>query len=235
MNTSNEQTLENKIGIVFKNKNLLHLILVHRSFLNEKRDEKESNERLEFLGDAVLELVISEHLYTAFPTQNEGHLTALRSKLVNTISLAESAREIGLGEVLYLSRGEEQGGGRDNTSLLANTMEALIGAIFLDQGIEKAGEFIRMYIVKKIPETVKKSLKDAKSLFQEYVQASGLPAPVYRVVKEEGPDHAKEFEVEVRINNASYSKGKGASKKVATQVAAEIALEMWKKNSFSQK
>lgn len=226
-----EKIIEQRINIVFNDKSLLHRAFIHRSFLNERKDEKESNERLEFLGDAVLEFLVSNHIYIHFPGQDEGHLTALRAKLVNTISLAQTARQLDLGEALYLSRGEEQGGGRTNTSLLANTVEALLGAIFLDQGVGRAKEFVDNFILTKIPETVKKSLKDPKSMLQEFVQARGLPAPVYKSVSEIGPDHAKEFTVEVLIDKKPYAQGKGPSKKVATQDAAEIALIAWRKKA----
>ncbi|MBI2590646.1 MAG: ribonuclease III [Candidatus Blackburnbacteria bacterium] len=226
-----EAQIEEKIGITFKNKSYLHKAFVHRSYLNENKQENESNERLEFLGDAVLEFIVSNHLFAHFPKLDEGHLTALRSKLVNTISLAQTARELDLGDALYLSRGEEQSGGRTNTGLLANTVEALLGAIFLDQGVDGAREFVDKFILSKVPETVKESLKDPKSMLQEFVQARGLPAPGYKVVAETGPDHAKEFAVEVFIDKKSYASGKGNSKKAATQDAAAKALEEWKKST----
>jgi ribonuclease-3 len=222
-----EKKIEDAIGIEFVDKKLLHKAFLHRSYLNERREEKESNERLEFLGDAVLEFVVSEQLFARFPNEDEGHLTTLRSRLVNTISLAETARELELGEALYLSRGEEQSGGRQNTGLLANTVEARLGAVFLDQGIDAARDFIDRFIIVKIPETVKKSLKDPKSILQEQVQAQNLPAPLYKVVEEAGPDHAKAFTVEVLIDKKSYAQGAGSSKKAATQDAAEKALATW--------
>ena len=231
MDDAREKIIEEKTGIVFQDKALLHRAFVHRSFLNERKDEKESNVRLEFLGDAVLEFLVSNHIYLHFPGQDEGHLTALRSKLVNTTSLAQTARNLNLGESLYLSRGEEQGGGRTNTSLLANTVEALLGAIFLDQGVDGAGEFVDKFILTKIPETVRESLKDPKSMLQEFVQAQGLPAPIYKLVSQIGPDHAKEFTVEVLIDKKPYAQGKGSSKKIATQDAAALALQQWKANN----
>ncbi|MBI2268459.1 MAG: ribonuclease III [Candidatus Blackburnbacteria bacterium] len=228
MDSPNEQpSVEQRLGITFKDKGLLHRAFVHRSYLNENKNETESNERLEFLGDAVLEFVVSEHLFVKFPNQDEGHLTALRSRLVNTTSLAETARELGAGEALFLSRGEEQSGGRTNRTLLANTLEAIIGAIFIDQGVGSARDFIDRFIIKKIPETMKTSLKDPKSLLQEFVQANSYPAPIYRVLSEEGPDHAKEFTVEVWIDKKPYAIGRGSSKKTATQSAAEEALKIW--------
>lgn len=229
MDNSKESQVEERVGITFNDKSFLHRAFVHRSFLNEKRDEKESNERLEFLGDAVLEFLVSNHIFAHFPNQDEGHLTALRSKLVNTTSLAQTARQLELGEALYLSHGEEQSGGRSNTGLLANTVEALLGAIFLDQGMNKAKEFVDSFILSKLPETVKESLKDPKSLLQEYVQAKGLPTPQYKVISEVGPDHAKEFTIEVLVDKKPLGKGSGSSKKTATQDAAAKALEAWNK------
>lgn len=227
---NNESQIEERIGIVFKDKSLLHRAFIHRSFLNEKKEEKESNERLEFLGDAVLEFIVSNYLFVHFLNQDEGHLTALRSKLVNTTSLAQTARELNLGEALYLSRGEEQSGGRTNTGLMANTVEALLGALFLDQGVDAARDFVDRFILSKVPETVKESLKDPKSMLQEFVQARGLPAPNYKVTGESGPDHAKEFSIEVWVDKKPYAKGTGNSKKVATQAAAAKALDLWKKS-----
>lgn len=226
MNSSTSQ-IEEKIGIGFKNKKLLNQAFIHRSYLNENPGIPESNERLEFLGDAVLEFVVSEDLFQRFKKEDEGHLTALRARLVNTISLAQTAKELGVGQLLYLSRGEEKGGGRENPGLLADTVEALIGAIFIDQGIEKARNFISRFILKRLAEVVKKPLKDAKSLLQEFVQANGYPAPVYKVVKEVGPDHAKEFTVEVLIGGKPYAQGQGSSKQIATQEAAQQALKIW--------
>lgn len=230
--TQIEKEIEKNTGFIFKNKDLLHRALIHRSYLNENRKEGQSNERLEFLGDAILEFVVSEHIFRKFEKEDEGHLTTLRSKLVNTISLAETAESIGLGQALYLSHGEESGGGRVNKTLLANTFEALIGAIFLDQGVEIVRQFIEKFINIKIPQTVKKSLKDPKSMLQEFVQAKGYPAPAYKVVFEEGPDHAKHFVVEIIINRKPAAKGEGASKKQATQKAAEAALKLWEEGKI---
>lgn len=227
MNSNKEQEIEQKIQIQFKNKDLLHLAFIHRSFLNENQKATESNERLEFLGDAILEFIVSKHLFDQFKKGDEGHLTALRAKLVNTISLAETARELEIGDMLYLSKGEEKSGGRTNSSILADTIEALIGAIFIDQGIGKAEEFIHNFILKKIPDVVKTSLKDPKSLLQEFVQANGYRAPVYKVVKEEGPDHAKQFTIEVLIEGKPYAQATGPNKQIATQKAAERAVNIW--------
>lgn len=227
--TNRDSEIEERIGVIFKDKAILHKALVHRSYLNENPQELESNERLEFLGDAILEFVVSKNLYEQFP-QDEGHLTALRSKLVNTIALASVSRKLGLGEGLYLSRGEEKGKGRQSTTLLANTLEALIGAVFVDQGIDAATEFIEAQVLVKVSEVVKKSLKDPKSLLQEYVQAAGYPAPTYKTVIAAGPDHAKSFTVEVFVNRQPYAKGEGTSKQLAAQSAAENALNKWNSN-----
>jgi ribonuclease III len=223
-----EQTLEQKLGLQFNDKNLLHLALVHRSYLNENQNEKGTNERLEFLGDAILEFIVSEYLYQKFEKEDEGHLTALRSRLVNTTALSKVAQDLGLGDCLYLSRGEEKSGGRTNISLLANTVEALIGAIFLDQGIDQARQFISSNVLTHIGEVVKNSLKDPKSLLQEFVQAAGHNTPVYKTVSEVGPDHAKEFTVEVLVDKVPYGKGIGPNKQIAAQNAAEEAINKWK-------
>lgn len=222
-----EVELEKKLNLNFKDKSLLHTALIHRSYLNENPAETESNERLEFLGDAVLEFVVSDELYRRFPKENEGHLTTLRARLVDTASLSETAKVLDLGQAIYLSRGEDRGGGRENIGLLANTVEAIIGAIFLDKGITGAAEFIDKHLMSKVPEIVKKSLKDPKSLLQEYVQASGFPTPTYKVISESGPDHAKSFTVEVLVNRTSFAEGKGGSKQAATLDAATNALEKW--------
>lgn len=226
--TKSNEAVEKKLGLKFRAQSLLHKALIHRSYLNENPSEKESNERLEFLGDAVLEFVVSSYLYNKFPKEDEGHLTTLRARLVDTTSLSETAADLDLGQAIYLSRGENRGGGRKNKGLLANIVEAIIGAIFLDQGLKAVEEFIEKYILKKIPEIVKKSLKDPKSLLQEYVQAAGFVTPTYKVIEETGPDHAKSFTVEVLVNKMPYAKGTGASKQQATLDAATNALEHWK-------
>ena len=188
-------------------------------------NEKKTNERMEFLGDAILEFVISENLYNKFPNKEEGFLTALRANLVNTVNLSKVAKKLGVGNLIKLSKGEEETGGRNNPSLLADTMEAIIGAIFIDGGIEKAKSFIEENILNNIEEIISKPLKDAKSRLQEAVQARGYPTPKYMVVEESGPDHAKTFIVEVRINGKNLSKGRGKNKSEAEQKAAEKALK----------
>src|SRR3990167_5559554 len=217
------------LKILFDDKNLLAQALTHKSWVNEHPGERESNERLEFLGDAILEFVISKDLYVRFPSKEEGYLTALRANLVNTQNLASLDIKLGVGESLFLSKGEEEGGGRDNTSLLADTLEAIIGALFLDKGLPSTEEFITLNLVSEIPEKVGRPLKDPKSRLQEYIQAEGLPAPKYKVAEESGPDHKKSFILEVVVGDKALAKGEGKSKSEAEQKAAEAALELVKR------
>jgi len=208
----------------FNNKDLFDQALTHRSWVNENPGVRGTNERLEFLGDAVLEYFVSKALYTEFSDKEEGFLTALRANLVNTINLAKVAREIDAGKLLFLSKGEEESGGRDNSSLLADTIEAIIGALYLDLGENEVQKFIDKNILSKMNEMAQKPLKDAKSRLQEKIQADGLPAPKYNVVSESGPDHAKKFTVEVVSNGTVLSKGLGKSKAEAEQHAAQKAI-----------
>ena len=157
--------------------------------------------------------------------KKEGYLTALRANLVNTQNLAALALRLGVGQELFLSKGEEEGGGRENTSLLADTVEAIIGALYLDQGLEAVRAFIKENLVTEIPAKISQSLKDAKSRLQEYVQAKGIPAPKYKVLEESGPDHEKRFVIEVDVNGSNWGIGEGKSKNQAEQAAAEKALE----------
>jgi len=208
----------------FKDKGLLDLALTHRSWVNEHKGERPSNERLEFLGDAILEFVASKEIFSQFPDKEEGYLTVLRANLVNTQALATIAKKLDLGKELFLSKGEVDGGGRTNTSLLADTVEAIIGAIFIDGGIEKAEEFIRDNLLTGIAEKAAEELKDAKSRLQETVQSRGLPAPKYQVVKESGPDHDKKFVVEAVVKGEVWGAGEGRSKGEAEQEAARQVL-----------
>ena len=212
------------INSLFKDKKLLEKALTHKSALNERPELKESNERLEFLGDAILEFVVTESLYKSFPDKQEGYLTALRANLVNTQNLAELAKRLNIGELILLSKGEEDGGGRKNNSLLADTVEAIIGALFLDQGIKTVEDFIQVNLITEVPQKVKEPLKDPKSRFQEMIQAKGLPTPKYRVLQESGPDHDKNFVVEVSVQGKVLGKGEGKSKSLAEQEAAKSAL-----------
>lgn len=213
------------IKSTFRDKSLYELALTHRSWVNENAGVARHNERLEFLGDAILEFVVSSFLYERFPDKEEGFLTALRANIVNTKNLAALATKLNLGEQLRLSRGEELGGGRENESLLADTVEALIGALYVDSGLEKAEKFILENLLADVDEKLQEPLKDPKSRLQELVQAKGFAAPKYAVVKEMGPDHNKNFEVEVYIEGKVVAKGAGKSKNRAEQAAAEAALE----------
>lgn len=218
--------LEKKIGITFKDYTFLKTSFIHRSYVNEHRDEKlEDNERMEFLGDAVLELVSTKHLYDVCPDRSEGELTSFRSALVKGKHLAEIATEIGLGEYLFLSHGEEKSGGRHKKYILANTVESLIGAIYLDQGHEIAEKFIKKFILTKLDEIIEKGLHiDAKSRFQEVCQEKEDFTPYYEVLKSEGPDHDKTFTVGVFIRDEQIAIGIGSSKQKAEDVAAKNGL-----------
>lgn len=210
---------------LFLDKNLLTLALTHKSWVNENPGKRTSNERLEFLGDAILEFVVSKELYEKFTNKEEGYLTALRANLVNTQNLSEVAKKLNIGSALFLSKGEEEGGGRQNSSLLADTVEAIIGAIFLDQGLKKVSEFIHTNLLVEIPEKLREPLKDPKSRLQEYVQAKGLSTPKYKLIEESGPDHSKKFIMEVVIDGESWGRGVGKSKSIAEQKAAEDGLK----------
>lgn len=215
----------NKLKEIFRNQDLLDQALTHKSWVNEHPEKRGSNERLEFLGDAVLEFLVSKELFNRFPEEEEGYLTALRANLVNTQNLANLSRKLGVGEAIYLSKGEEDGGGRENESLLADTMEAIIGALFMDSGIEAAWQFVKTNVLSEIAEKVKEPLKDPKSRLQESAQSKNLPAPKYQVIQEFGPDHAKNFVVEVSVDNKVLGRGEGKSKAIAEQEAAQKALE----------
>lgn len=216
---------------VFKNKKLQELAFTHKSYLNEAKEKISSNERLEFLGDSILSYVVSQYLFNKYPNFNEGSLTNLRSLLVNTKNLAEISRELNFGDYLILSKGEEESKGRQNQSILANTFEAFIGALFLDRGIEKVSEFLNKVLLPKADFFVKsKSLKDAKSLLQEKIQAQKKGSPIYKVIDEKGPAHAKTFTVGAYVNDKLIAKGQGPSKKRAEEEAAKEALKNFKKS-----
>lgn len=210
----------------FKNKKLFAQAFIHRSYLNEVKESLESNERLEFLGDSILSFVVSRYLYKTYPQFNEGTLTNLRSLLVNTKSLGELAKALKFGTLLKLSKGEEESKGRENMSLLADGFEAFIGALFLDQGIDVVEVFLINNLLPKAKEYVsKKAFKDPKSLLQEYVQAKKQNSPVYKVVEEFGPAHAKIFTVGVYVEDTILGQGRGKSKQEAEEQAAKQALE----------
>lgn len=213
----------------FNNQKLFSQAFTHRSFLNEAKEKLNSNERLEFLGDSILSFIVSNHLYNTYPEYNEGTLTNLRSLVVNTKSLASIAKELNFGEHLLLSRGEEDSKGRENESLLANCFEAYLGALFLDQGIEAATTFLHEVLIPKIAVFVeKRAFKDPKSLLQEHVQSQKLNSPLYKVLEEEGPPHAKTFTIGVFVQNENIGEGKGKSKQEAEENAAKEALLKFK-------
>jgi ribonuclease-3 len=209
---------------IFKNQSTLDLALTHKSWVNENPDKRRSNERLEFLGDAILEYVVSKELFKKYPEKEEGFLTALRANLVNTTNLAKVARNLEIGKSLHLSKGEEESGGRENKSLLANSVEAIIGALFVDGGLGPTQKFIEENLLNNLDEITSKPLKDAKSRLQEIIQSDNGHAPKYRVIDETGPDHNKKFTVEVLIGDKSIGQAQGKSKSEAEQEAAKIAL-----------
>ncbi|OGH17045.1 MAG: ribonuclease III [Candidatus Levybacteria bacterium RIFCSPHIGHO2_02_FULL_40_18] len=210
----------------FKNKKLFDQVFIHRSYLNETKDMLESNERLEFLGDSILSLVVSAHIFDKYKTSKEGQLTSIRSVLTNTETLYEISKELGLGELLKLSRGEEAGGGRSNKTILANTLEALIGGIYLDQGIDAAKKFIEENIISRTEKIIEaQGLKDPKSSLQEKIQETHRESPVYKVIKEEGPDHDKSYTIGVYIDEKLLAEGVGKSKQEAEKSAARNALQ----------
>ncbi len=213
----------------FKNKKLLEQAFVHRSFLNETKEKLSSNERMEFLGDSIISFVVSDYLYKTYPQFNEGILTNIRSLLVNTKSLAQVAKELNFGSYLKLSRGEEDSKGRQNQSLLADCFESFVGALYLDQGIEKVSEFLNSSLIVKVEDiTRNKSFKDPKSLLQEYVQSRKQSSPMYKVLQESGPAHARKFTIGVYIDNQMIGEGLGKSKREAEENAAQKALDYYK-------
>lgn len=219
---------EKKIGITFKNKDLLTQAFLHRSYLNEHKDMKmPHNERLEFLGDAVLELVVTDFLFNKYKDKSEGELTAIRAALVNAVLLGEIATSLGVNDFLLLSRGEAKDHGRARQVILANTYEAIVGAIYLDQGYEGAKKFIADNLLDKTDEIVEKGLwLDAKSFFQERAQDVEGITPKYKVLEQSGPDHNKKFTVGLYIGERLISKGTGHSKQEAEQAAAQQGLEI---------
>lgn len=223
------QKLAKQLQINFSDFSLLEQALLHRSYLNEHPEQSSNNERLEFLGDAVLELVVTEYLYQEYPLP-EGELTLLRSAIVKKDNLADIARVLNLGEYLYLSKGEEKSGGREKSYLLANTVEAVIGAIYLDQGLVKTREFITRTVLITLEKIVNEKLHiDSKSLFQEKAQAITSITPEYQVIEESGPAHDRTFMMGVYLNNELIATGKGSSKQSAEQAAARnaLAIKQW--------
>lgn len=228
MNTERLTELEDKLGIKFKNKKFLLEALTHRSYLNEHPDWVTAhNERLEFLGDAVLELVVTEELFIRYKEKAEGELTALRSALVNSSMLARQAEFLDLNSFILLSHGESQSISRARETILANTFEALVGALYLDQGYESCRKFVERYILGELTAVLESKLwKDPKSLFQEAAQDLVGITPTYKVLQEWGPDHDKHFIVGVFLGEEKVAEGEGPSKREAEVQAAKQALQI---------
>jgi ribonuclease III len=214
-----------QLCLPFKNISLLSRALTHRSYMNENPDAIEDNERLEFLGDAVLDFLVAARLYNRYPEMAEGDLTRLRAALVGTPQLAAFARQLGVGAAMRLGRGEDDGGGRRRDTLLCAAFEAIVGAFYLDSGLDAVVEFVNPLLdpaVKHI--MMKRQDQDAKSLLQEWSQSQGIGVPHYRQVSTSGPDHERIYEIEVSINGTSYGTGTGTSKQSASKNAAQNAL-----------
>lgn len=214
------------IGLTFKNLDLLEEAFTHRSYLNENKSAKNHNERLEFLGDAVLELAVTRFLFDKFPLKPEGDLTAYRAALVNTVSISEIAQTLGINDMLLLSKGEKRDTGRARQIILADAFEALLGALYLDQGYDAAESFVATHLYPKIDDVLKnKSYQDAKSRFQEHAQDEEGITPKYKTLSEVGPDHERTFVVGVFLHEKEIARGEGKSKQEAEQAAAKAGLE----------
>lgn len=222
------EEVQRELGLVFHDVHLIKQALTHKSYIYEKGlPEIESNEKLEFLGDTILGFIITNIIFNRFPKLSEGELSKLRARLVNTALLAEVAREINLGQWLILGVGEEQSGGRQKTSILGNSFEALIGAIFMDQGVEEARKYVASIFDQRIEiESGKEASTDYKTRLQELTAKKFGLAPAYRILSAEGPDHEKTFHAEVAVGKHTYGSGKGSSKKEAEQGAANEALRI---------
>ncbi|GAB4417645.1 MAG: ribonuclease III [Anaerolineales bacterium] len=224
--TESAASLAARLGLPFENLHLLTRALTHRSFVNENQSALEDNERLEFLGDAVLDFVVGAWVYHHCPEMAEGDLTRMRSALVRTDTLASFARRLGIGPALRLGRGELASGGRNRDTLLCATFEAIIGALYLDAGIKAVESFIEPLLEQARDRVINRvEIYDPKSTLQEWAQGEKLGTPRYVTVKSSGPDHAKTFVVEVQINGKSYGQGTGSSKQIAAQMAAQTAIE----------
>ncbi len=219
--------LQNKIRVKFKDKSLLNRAMVHRSYVNESANNKiQDNERLEYLGDSVLGLVVNEYLYKRFEEYPEGDLAKIKSAAVSETTLAKVALEMNLGSFLLMGKGEEQSGGRGRSSILANSLEAVIGAIYLDSGLKESRRFILSLLKKDIERIDSMTyLRDPKTTLQEFVQKKYKERPVYEVVEERGPDHKREFVVRLLINSKEAARGVGSSKRKAEMYAAEFVLK----------
>jgi ribonuclease-3 len=225
------QSLAQRLGVPFSDMRLFRRALTHRSYLNEHPEAMEDNERLEFLGDAILDFVVGAWLYNHFPEMSEGEMTRLRAALVSTEHLGALGRQIAIGPALRMGHGEEESGGRARLAMLCNAFEAIVGAIYLDGGIPSVQSFLEPLLSRSAMEILKgEGDRDPKSLLQEWVQAQGSGAPVYRIVSESGPDHSKFFEVEVVVGGRPLARGDGRSKQAASKVAAKAALKALEQN-----
>lgn len=218
--------LQKVIRVKFKNKNLLFRAVTHRSYVNESGRNIKDNERLEYLGDSVLGLAVNEFLFKQFEDYQEGKLAKIKSAVVSEATLAKVARNINLGEFILMGRGEEHSGGRERPSILANTLEAVIGAIYLDSGLKVSRKFVLSLIREEIDSVNNLTyLRDPKTALQEYVQKKYKERPVYQVIEERGPDHKKEFTVRLIINGREIVTGEGSSKRKAEMNAARASLK----------
>jgi ribonuclease-3 len=225
MKVEEPEEFARRVGIQFNNHLLLARALTHRSYLNEHNEALEDNERLEFLGDAVLDFIVGAWLYHAFPEMPEGDLTRMRSALVHTEQLANFGRKLNIGSALRLGKGEAAGGGRQRDVLLCDTFEALIGAIYIEKGIEAVNAFIFPFLLAAVEDIIDHHrLEDPKSRFQEWAQAQGYATPQYQTKNSGGPDHSKVFEVAVMIDQVEWGVGSGHSKQAAAKAAAQDAL-----------
>ncbi len=220
------EVLQNKLDYKFNNVKLLENALYHSSYANEVRGGVTSNERLEFLGDSVLSVIVASYLFENFKTIPEGELTKLRASLVCEKSLCLFSREIGLGEFLRLGKGEEKGGGRERDSILADAFEAVLAAIYLDGGMAEAEKFVLRFVLPELEHRNDEVFKDYKTALQEIIQRNPEENVTYHLIGESGPDHDKVFEVEVHLNSNVIGSGKGKSKKQAEQCAAKEALKL---------
>lgn len=220
------ESLEKKLQYKFNNINYLKNALTHSSYANEVRDGFTSNERLEFLGDSVLSVIVSEYIFEKFPNMPEGELTRLRASLVCEKALCSFARELHLGDYIMLGKGEERGGGRERDSILADAFEAVLAAIFLDGGMVPAKEHIMRFVLRDVKHTSEETFKDYKTTLQEIIQRNPEESVTYILTNQSGPDHNKSFTVEVRLNSNIIGVGSGSSKKRAEQMAAKQALEL---------
>ncbi len=223
--TESPEHFSKRLDLPFKNYFLLSRALTHRSYLNENKDAIEDNERLEFLGDAVLDFIVAEWLYNHYPEKPEGDLTRLRAALVHTDQLAAFARMIDLGRALRLGHGEIQAGGRQRMTLLCDAFEALVGALYLQGGLNSINKFMVPLLKSVVDDIFRRHMdEDTKSRLQEWAQGNGFSSPIYKLIGEEGPDHAKTFEMQVRIDKKPFGRGVGSSKQAAEKLAAREAL-----------